>query len=170
MGLWNRFTGSIFSINAQNMKPVVSIATPCHESWEVMTPEEQGRYCGQCCKVVVDFTSMSNDEITAYLSARTEQKVCGRFRMEQVKEPKKRFRITFNVQRFAAAVLLAFGSFLFASCSGMKPGGVTNEVMGDVAYIPDTVKTKNNQCPGPTDTIVPEMHMLGEVMLPDTTR
>jgi len=152
------------------MKPVVSIATPCHESWEKMTPEEQGRHCGQCCKTVVDFTSMSSDQITDYLSVRTEQKVCGRFRMEQVLEPKKRFRFNFNIQRFAAALLLAFGSFLFASCSGVKPGGGEHEVMGDVAYIPDTVKTPKNRCPGPTDTVVPEMHMLGEVALPDTIR
>lgn len=153
------------------MKPAVSIATPCHESWEVMTPEEQGRYCGQCCKVVVDFTSMSNDEITAYLSARTEQKVCGRFRTEQVMEPKKRFRITFNIQRFAAAILLAFGSFLFASCSGMKPGGGSHEVMGDVAYVPDTIPQKGNLGTVIQDTVQHEVHFLGEaIAIPDSVK
>lgn len=64
--------------------------------------------------------------------------------MKQVAElPKAKIRFSFNIQRFAAAVLLAFGSFLFASCSSTKPH--EHEVMGDIAYIPDTViKNHNN--------------------------
>lgn len=119
------------------MKPVVAINDPCHESWDNMNPQEQGRHCDQCCKIVVDFTKMSNKTIAKYLEQRREQKVCGRFKADQVASfPKSRIRFTFNVQRFAAAVFIAFGSFLFASCSSMKPH--EPEIMGDVAYIPDT--------------------------------
>lgn len=119
------------------MKPVVAINNPCHESWEKMNPEEQGRHCDQCCKIVVDFTKMSNKAIAKYLEQRREQKVCGRFKAEQVATlPKVKVRFNFNIQRFAAAVFLAFGAFLFASCSSSKPR--EHEVMGDVAYIPDT--------------------------------
>lgn len=119
------------------MKPVVAINDPCHESWEKMNPQEQGRHCDQCCKMVVDFTKMSNKTIAKYLEQRTEQKVCGRFKVGQVATlPKSRIRFSFNIQRFAAAVFIAFGSFLFASCSGTKPHDP--EIMGDIAYIPDT--------------------------------
>ncbi len=117
--------------------PVVAIKEPCHESWEQMNPQEQGRHCDQCCKIVVDFTKMSNKTIAKYLEQRKEQKVCGRFKAEQVATfPKSRIRFTFNIQRFAAAVFIAFGSFLFASCSSIKP--YDPEIMGDVAYVPDT--------------------------------
>jgi hypothetical protein len=123
------------------MKPVVSINDPCHESWDKMNPQEQGRHCDSCCKLVVDFTKMSNNAIAKYLAQRTEQKVCGRFKMEQVASlPEKRIRFSFNVKRFAAAVFIAFGSFLFASCSSSKPQNP--EIMGDVAYIPDTAVTQ----------------------------
>lgn len=158
------------------MKPVAVINNPCHESWERMSPEEQGRHCDQCCKVVVDFTGMSNDAIARFLRQRTDEKVCGRFRAEQVAQlPAKRIRFSFRVQRFAAAVLLAFGSFLFASCSSIKPGDP--EIMGDVAYIPDTtVKHQNaitKQVNGDTvsnvEPEVPEPYILGEVALPECT-
>ena len=32
------------------------IPEPCHENWNKMTPQEQGRHCAVCSKVVVDFT------------------------------------------------------------------------------------------------------------------
>lgn len=136
------------------MKPVVAINEPCHESWENMNPQEQGRHCDQCCKVVVDFTKMSNDSIARFLKERSEQKVCGRFKVEQVAAlPSKRIRFTFNIQRFAAAILLAFGSFLFASCSGAKPHDP--QVMGEVAYTPDT--TIKHQAPDTTSK-----HLMGK--------
>ena len=159
----------------KRMKPVAVINNPCHESWERMNPEEKGRHCGQCCKVVVDFTEMSNDAIATYLQQRTQEKVCGRFKADQVAQlPAKRIRFSFQIQRFAAAVLLAFGSFLFASCS-LKPGDP--EIMGDVAFIPDTVvkqqTTTTRHLTGDSVSNVtpeqPEPYILGEVMMPDCT-
>src|ERR1700740_678527 len=54
----------------------ISITKPCHETWQAMTPVSGGRHCQSCCKIVTDFTLMSNDEIIAYLSSHTD--VCGR--------------------------------------------------------------------------------------------
>ncbi len=34
------------------------IPTPCHESWDGMTPMANGRHCAACNHVVVDITSM----------------------------------------------------------------------------------------------------------------
>lgn len=122
-----------------------------------MNPEEQGRFCDQCCKVVVDFTKMSNNAIATYLQKNAEQKTCGRFRTEQVAQlPKKKFRFSFNVQRFAAAVLIAFGSFLFTGCSSTKPHDP--EIMGDIAYVPDTTIRHQQQ---PVDTAT-EKHVMGK--------
>ena len=44
------------------------IADPCHESWDAMTPNREGRHCASCDKTVVDVTSMVPTEARAYLN------------------------------------------------------------------------------------------------------
>ena len=43
------------------------IPQPCSASWEQMQPTEKGRHCAACAKQVVDFTSMSDEEVLRYL-------------------------------------------------------------------------------------------------------
>lgn len=62
----------------------VSIENPCHEDWQKMTPETQGRFCQACEKTVVDFSKMSDAEILQYFSKPKAEKVCGRFRLDQL--------------------------------------------------------------------------------------
>ena len=62
----------------------ISVENPCHEDWQKMTPETQGRFCGACEKTVVDFSEMSDAEILLYFSKPKTEKVCGRFRPEQL--------------------------------------------------------------------------------------
>lgn len=66
-------------INSFVMNPVkhIDIPKPCHEQWQQMTTVSNGRYCGHCCKTVVDFSTMSNQEIITHLSGKKD--VCGRF-------------------------------------------------------------------------------------------
>ena len=52
-----------------------------------MTPAAHGRYCTACEKVVVDFTCMSDAELTGFLATRQSERVCGRFRAEQLSQP-----------------------------------------------------------------------------------
>jgi len=51
-----------------------------------MTPDEQGRFCSQCSKSVTDFTQMSDDEVIIYLRLNSDNKVCGRFRKDQLED------------------------------------------------------------------------------------
>ena len=60
----------------------IHIPEPCHQQWQEMTPTDSGRHCEQCCKTVVDFTKMSNNEIINHLS--TNNHVCGRIGEQQV--------------------------------------------------------------------------------------
>jgi CarboxypepD_reg-like domain len=60
----------------------ITIPTPCHQSWQQMTPAGQGRHCQSCDKIVTDFTAMSNSQIINYLS--TAGNVCGRFNKPQL--------------------------------------------------------------------------------------
>ncbi|MBL4656452.1 MAG: T9SS type A sorting domain-containing protein [Flavobacteriales bacterium] len=69
-------------INIQ-AKPIVKIATPCHEKWSDMSPTEKGKFCSSCAKEVVDFTSNTNEEIASHLK-KAEGSVCGRLYSNQV--------------------------------------------------------------------------------------
>src|ERR1700744_1166400 len=60
----------------------ISIPQACHQSWQQMTAVNDGRHCEHCCKTVVDFTKMSDDEIIRYLSAKTN--VCGKIELYQL--------------------------------------------------------------------------------------
>jgi len=51
-----------------------------------MTPAEKGRFCGQCQKTVVDFTTMTDDEVLDTLQAATGN-TCGRFLVQQLDRP-----------------------------------------------------------------------------------
>jgi len=61
-----------------------SIPDPCEKSWNEMTPESTGRFCGSCEKSVVDFTAMSDFSIVNYLEKHKDEKVCGRFTKPQL--------------------------------------------------------------------------------------
>jgi hypothetical protein len=66
------------------MSKIKSIGIPetCSQSWEQMDPAVKGRYCGHCCKTVIDFTKMTNKEIITFLAGKTD--VCGRFDQYQL--------------------------------------------------------------------------------------
>jgi hypothetical protein len=61
----------------------VSIASPCHEDWNKMHANGNGRFCDHCEKTVVDFTTMSDAEIFRILS-KNNKDVCGRLTERQM--------------------------------------------------------------------------------------
>ncbi|MEM7572321.1 MAG: carboxypeptidase-like regulatory domain-containing protein [Bacteroidota bacterium] len=65
----------------------VSIPEPCHEKWEEMTPQPDGRrHCASCSRNLVDFSYMTDREIHQFL--RTNQgSICGRWRKDQLQRP-----------------------------------------------------------------------------------
>ncbi|MBO9205022.1 MULTISPECIES: carboxypeptidase-like regulatory domain-containing protein [Niastella] len=85
----------------------LTVPDPCHENWQKMTPQEQGRFCGSCQKVVVDFSVMTDKEMLDYFS-KASQQVCGRFSNDQLNKeltlPSTRKRFTWA---YAWSVLLA---------------------------------------------------------------
>lgn len=62
----------------------ISIPNACLQSWQQMTAVNNGRHCEYCCKTVIDFTKMSDDEVIQYLSAKTN--VCGRIGHQQLRD------------------------------------------------------------------------------------
>lgn len=64
-------------------KLYLSIPQPCHEDWNKMSPEDKGRLCASCQKVVVDFTSMSDRQLAEFFK-KPQGHACGRFQQEQL--------------------------------------------------------------------------------------
>ncbi|MGF2411915.1 hypothetical protein [Ferruginibacter sp.] len=114
----------------------ISIPTACHQDWNVMTPNEQGRHCNACAKTVVDFTSMSDEAVKHFFINKKEENVCGRFHNQQlhrisIELPQNIFYIPMPVwKKFLVASLIVFSSTLF-SCDTTVKGEVdnTNEVI-----------------------------------------
>lgn len=148
----------------------ITIPKPCHESWNQMTPNEQGAFCQKCCKTVVDFTSKSTEEIIAALASKKKEKVCGRFNNNQVSSPSILLQIPRNLlpknipmhKAFVLALFITFGSTLF-SCSTQL-----GQTMGDVAII-DTAEITNQS----TLKQLESQHLMGDTILvietPDST-
>jgi hypothetical protein len=72
----------------------LTIAEPCHEDWEKMTDTEKGKYCGACQKQVVDFTGMTDAQLTSFFKRPIAGSSCGRFYTDQLEKqiliPRKR--------------------------------------------------------------------------------
>lgn len=95
-------------------KLYLSIADPCHEDWNKMTPVEQGRFCSSCEKKVVDFTSQSDEEIISFFN-NYNGSACGRFNDDQLDRPIQQIELkpASSFLKYAASLLLPFS--LFAS-------------------------------------------------------
>lgn len=57
----------------------VHIPNPCSENWEIMSPQEKGRFCSVCNKCVIDFTQKQSNEILQIIDEKKDEEICGRF-------------------------------------------------------------------------------------------
>jgi len=156
--------GRQFSVSSGNKKNKmeVTIPKPCSEDWNEMTPKERGRLCDKCCKVVVDFTEKTTEQIVDFISGQSGARVCGRFRAEQVTVPVQKKIRRFKI--FLAALYFVFGGLLFTGCNNDVKGGNGNNghefYAWDVAVV-DTLHP-HNQNNGDTtkkmDTTKPKTH------------
>nr|WP_294945012.1 carboxypeptidase-like regulatory domain-containing protein [uncultured Mucilaginibacter sp.] len=145
----------------------IDIPKPCHESWDAMTPVEQGRHCQSCCKTVIDFTTMPNADVIAYLSS--HKNTCGRItgsKMASVNhdlEVQHRKRFTWKGFIAAASLSMLFPMLKAEAQSPPKTeqAPVAPNFMGKVAA-PDTagyitvkgvVTAKDDGLPVPGATI-----------------
>jgi len=116
------------------------IPSPCNAAWEGMTPDSDGRFCGQCQKTVTDFTGMTAEQINTYMLLNTGKKVCGRFEADQLQPgpfmpliPKSvLFNQTSFRNMFLLALFITMGTTLF-SCR--------HQVMGEPALVDDDART-----------------------------
>ena len=111
----------------------IYISKPCHENWNRMTQEEQGRHCTVCDKVVKDFNHMSNEEILNSLKS-AQGSVCGRVNASQLTPASQKQKIQFWAQGFVFKkaiypIMALLGIGLFTK-KVMAQGAVHHPVKG----------------------------------------
>ncbi|MFC0781095.1 energy transducer TonB [Flavobacterium sp. HJSW_4] len=103
-------------------KHKITIPEPCHQDWDKMTPNENGRFCLSCSKTVIDFTSMLPEEIQHYFIQNQNEKICGRFKKSQLDSitiqipDRVLYSQTHYHKMFLLALFIAMGTTLF-SCA-----------------------------------------------------
>ncbi|SNR52255.1 energy transducer TonB [Hymenobacter mucosus] len=104
----------------------------CHEDWQQMTPVAQGHHCAQCDRVVIDFTTSTQTDLTAAFQSSPDGRVCGRFRSEQVTaHPLLRLKL----RRFLVALVLVCGLGL----SGQEALAQVRKTLPPAALQPKTI-------------------------------
>ncbi|TND01814.1 MAG: hypothetical protein FD123_4190 [Bacteroidetes bacterium] len=111
---------------------IIRISFACGEKFENMPVQGEGRMCGKCSTLVVDFTKMQPEEIRNWLEARRGQKICGRYQTLHTNIPlkkKERHFLRFYNRlesarlwrpiRLSLLLLLTF-TFLAAGCHPRK--------------------------------------------------
>lgn len=128
------------------MQPIqLSIPKPCHEDWDKMTPNQQGRFCGSCAKTVVDFSAMTDAQMIMYFeNLKASANVCGRVYPDQLNRPlekatpvQSRKKISWLWQ-YAAALILFFTKGSVAKAQGEIRGKVA--VKGDTSNLPQPIR------------------------------
>ncbi|MCF8321513.1 MAG: hypothetical protein K9I26_00035 [Flavobacterium sp.] len=121
----------------------IIIPKPCHEDWNNMTTEETSRFCSVCSKSVIDFTHKSNEEIQDFFIKNQEQKVCGRFKNEQVDKfdiqiPQSIMMLKMPFHKaFLLALFVVMGTTLF-SCKNHN-----DHTLGEVVVVEDTIQVNH---------------------------
>lgn len=114
----------------------ITIPKPCHEDWNLMTPEETGRFCSVCSTGVVDFTNKTTAEIEDYYSNNKGKKICGRFKNSDVntfdiKIPKSVLTQQIPFQKaFLLTLFIVMGTTLF-SCKNHNDENLGKVIVED---------------------------------------
>lgn len=94
----------------KNQKIKFSIAEPCHQDWNFMTPNEQGKFCDHCSKTVIDFTKLTDEEVLQLISA-NPGKICGRVNTSQM----NRYMMAEKTASMGSSYQLLAGLFIATS-------------------------------------------------------
>ncbi len=139
----------------------IQIPQPCHEKWDEMNPTKKGAFCLACQKEVVDFSTMSDEDIKQHFQ-KSAGKTCGRFRQDQIDRP-----LAFEPQKgFSfAKIWLSLGLFLGVASQGYAQKEEKKEVESTFRHITgDTIYVATPLMPIP-----PPPPMLGRVSVGNDT-
>ncbi|MBK0370613.1 energy transducer TonB [Flavobacterium agrisoli] len=141
----------------------ITIPEPCSENWDKMIPNENGRFCMNCSKTVIDFTSKVPEEIQQFFIKNKSKNICGRFKKSQldtiiIKIPNQVLYSQNQYHKiFSLALFISMGTTLF-SCqdkNGNKQKIDKIEVIDDASSISKTYIGKTMLNPNDTVRIPP---------------
>ncbi|PIF46380.1 TonB-dependent SusC/RagA subfamily outer membrane receptor [Chryseobacterium sp. 52] len=122
----------------------ITIPKPCHENWEIMTPEEKGKFCSVCSKTVRDFTGALDNEMIHFFSNSSEN-TCGRFSESQLNRDLQYSFINSLFAKFAVGFMLTAGGFVSVQAQQNEIHDTLKaEEIKDVMLLPAFSK-QNNQ-------------------------
>lgn len=64
----------------------ISIATPCSQKWDDMSPANRGRHCAHCNTTVIDFSTWTDKELFDFFTVNNGH-ICGRYLPSQLNRP-----------------------------------------------------------------------------------
>ncbi len=98
----------------------ITIPQPCHENWDTMTPDEQGRFCSVCSKTVRDFTAASDEDIaTAFFGI--SETACGQFKASQLNRDLQYSHINSLFAKFAVGFAVTAGGIIPIHAQQQEP-------------------------------------------------
>lgn len=146
------------------MAHLIHVPEPCHEDWDNMQPEANGRHCLQCCKTVVDFTGWEVDAIASYLK-NAKGSTCGRFTVDQVQAPAppgpeelahQVIRASIPLYGKLAAMIILFFGLSVSACDAQKTNGepvAMPHPTGDTTYVYQPPVAMMGAAPVPVYTV-----------------
>ena len=152
----------------------LSIAEPCHENWDGMSPVEKGKFCGSCQKQVVDFSNMSDRQVAEFFKKPSTGSVCGRFMSDQLERdieiPRKRIPwVKYFFQIAIPAFLFSIKGSAQKTQGKIKMNTVTTDTtrkaVSNELRVLGMVSKPINVKPLMGDTI-----LLGEVVVPSVSK
>lgn len=129
----------------------INIQSPCHESWDGMTPNANGRHCQSCSKTVTDFSQMTDAQIISYLS--NNHNICGRIGVKQLEKLNEHVVIERLSARSMWQRLLVAASFIFAT-STVKAAPSSSHL---------TIQTEQRNLPADTT----QRELMGKIKVPE---
>ncbi len=144
------------------MKQYISIPKPCHEDWNKMNPNNEGKFCNSCSKTVVDFTKMNKEQIHTYFKQKSGENTCGHFYASQLEENKISNPSVFKRVNYFATIVLG----LFLPLSSCKKQLTGEPAISDK----DSISVKQTQTTIGVTLVHPDSLKPLKVKLSDTIR
>ncbi|MFT6320893.1 MAG: hypothetical protein ACJAT4_001822 [Granulosicoccus sp.] len=117
------------------------VPEPCSENWNEMHSLPGGRFCDNCEKTVVDFSEMANNELVRFFE-KNDQKLCGRFRSDQLDKEIEFPRVPTSFQKLKSIAAIAAGLLVWNGVDAQ-----TVRTLGSIIKVEATVEKANNNKP-----------------------
>lgn len=119
----------------------LDLVFPCHEDTDNMGDTAKGKFCGQCNKEVIDFTTWEKEDVLNYLS---EKKSCGIFKNEHIDSTQAEPIVHIKRQRTYFSHLVASLSVMVLAITGCENSA--SQTKGKSVFNREVKSTKKTNC------------------------